>query len=112
VDQEAANVKKCLSAGFRYVTVISADPKKLEQLRNAIAPEVAEEDRERVCFFSPEQLLPFMQEIAMKSMSTEKTVRGYKLKTNYRPTDRAEIREQAIVRVVANSLKKLKELKK
>ncbi|MDP2705515.1 MAG: type IV secretion system DNA-binding domain-containing protein [bacterium] len=112
VDQEAANVKKCLSAGFQYVTVISADPRKLEQLRNAIALEVTEEDRERVCFFSPEQLLPFMQEIAMKSMSTEKTVKGYKLKTNYRPTDSAEIREQAIVRVVANSLKKLKELKK
>jgi hypothetical protein len=112
VDQEAGNVKKCLSAGFNYVAVICSDAKKIEQLRKSVVSEIEPGEMERVRFFSPDQVLSFIQEIAAQSVSTEKTVRGYRVKTNYHPSGGEEIRKQAIAQVIVGAIKRIKGAKK
>lgn len=112
VDQEAGNVKKCLLAGFSYVAVICSDAKKIEQLRKSINSEIEPGEMERVRFYSPDQILSFIQEIAAQSVSTEKTVKGYRVKTNYRPGGGEEIRKQAIAQVIVGAIKRIKGAKK
>ena len=114
IDQEVANVKKCLLAGFQYVAVICADIKKLEQLKKAVMLEIASGEIERVNFLSPEEILPFVQELAERTITVEKTVRGYKVKSNYRSAGGKdqELRKQAIAQVIAGAIKRLKGVKK
>jgi hypothetical protein len=112
VDQETENVKKCLLAGFTYVVVICSDVKKMGQLKNSIVPEIEAGEINRVRFFSPDHILSFIQEIAAQSISTEKTVRGYRVKTNYRSGGGEEIRKQAIAQVIVDAIKRIKETKK
>jgi len=112
VDQEVSNVKKCLEAGFNCVAVICTDAKKLEQLKNSVTSEIEKKEIERVYFFSPDDFLSFVQELSKQSISSENTVRGYRVKVNYRAGDNPEIRNQVISQVIANTIKRFKGTKK
>jgi hypothetical protein len=107
---EQGNVEKCLAAGYRYIAVVSPDAKRLAKLRAAIGTRVIGADSERLRFFTPENLLSFVQELEVEQLNTEKTVRGYRVRTTYRAVgnDEAKDRREAVSRVVAKAVTRLR----
>jgi hypothetical protein len=61
-------------------------------------------------FFTPENLLSFVQELEVEQLNTEKTVRGYRVRTTYRAVgnDEAKDRREAVSRVVAKAVTRLR----
>jgi hypothetical protein len=109
-EHEAGNVQKCLAAGFDHVAVVSAERKSLSRLRDVINQEVGEHHRDRVRYLTPEDLFAFLEEIEAHAASTGGTVRGYKVKVQYKPVDEAakKGRRQAVGQVILQALRRLK----
>jgi hypothetical protein len=110
---ELGNVRKGLAAGYQHVAVLSPDARRLAKLRSVIEPDLTASERDRVHFFVPDELFAFVQDLEVRSLDKEATVRGYKVKTSYRPVDPHESgnRRQVVSEVVAKSVKRL-EIKK
>ncbi len=109
-DHELGNVQKCLAAEFSHVVVVSADRKTLRQVSAALESAFDEESRRRVRCLTPEELFAFLDELDATAASKEETVRGYKVKVQYKPlgAGEKETRRQAISQVIARALKRMK----
>jgi len=107
-EHELANLQKCLAAGFSHVAVISTDRKALKKVRD-LAATLDEQERERVHFFTAEELFAFLGELDAHAAAKEETVMGYKVKVRYQPLDEKEqqLRKQSIFGVMTRSLKRL-----
>ena len=107
---EAANVQKCLAAGFEQVVVVAADNKALGKLKKAMLSAIPEAERSRLHFEMPDGLFALLASLdAAMSVSSE-TVRGYKVNLKYSAvgTDEKVAKRQAISRVIAGAFKRLK----
>ena len=105
---ELGSVRKSLSAGFGFVVLVAADEKHLAKLRQPIEAELSAEEKQKVRFFTPDELFAFIQEQDVAEMEKERTVRGYKVKSNYRPVGGADNseRQEKISKVIAKSIKR------
>jgi hypothetical protein len=108
-EHEHGNVRKCLAAGFKYMAVVTPTTKRLSSLEQAIKPQLSDAERERVRFFLPEDLFTFLQELEVKQLDKENNVKGYKVKTTFRPLngDDMKYRRDAVSQVVAKALKRI-----
>lgn len=78
-DHERGNVEKCLAAGYSQVWLTSPDPKHLDALRSAIAPALPKMARDRVRFFSPDDLIGELDRLAALDPPSTSTVLGYEV---------------------------------
>jgi hypothetical protein len=110
-DHELGNVQKCLEAGFDHVVVVTKNTKRLERLKEVIGPRLAPAERERVQFLTPDSLFAFIQELEIRDLNTEQTVRGYKVRTirHRLDHDESQSRREAVTQVVAKAMKRLDE---
>ncbi|MGA8148732.1 MAG: hypothetical protein WB870_14365 [Gallionellaceae bacterium] len=108
-DWELQNVEKCLSAGYEEVLVVSTNARHLKSLAQFIPENLDETVRNKVHYFSPEDLIEYLDQISPATpVATESTVRGYKVKVTRQtlsPADLAE-RRSAVAQVIARSLAK------
>lgn len=106
-DYEAGNLRKCLAAGFEEVVLLAPDEKKLRKLEAALLERVPAEDRRRVAFLTPEELLARLA--AAHRPPEETKVGGYSVRVSYRsPSAGADAeRKRTIASVLAKSLGKL-----
>ena len=109
-EHELKNVEKCLSAGFRHVTVISAEKKTIGKLREFMSSHLDREHADRVQVLLPEEFFSFLETIATPLPGKESTVRGYKVKVKYRPGEEREnkARSQAIAETIGQALRRFK----
>jgi hypothetical protein len=110
-DHEIGNVEKCLEAGFDDVVLLSLHRGTLGKVRQAAETRVAENDRGRLHFMSPEEFFTFLD--AQAPAATETTVGGYKVKVKYRPADgeAASRKSKAVSEILLKSVKRMKEKK-
>ncbi len=108
IEKEIQNVRKCVEAGFELIAVVASDSKKLQKVETAIRGALLPPDLERVKFFTPDALFAFIEALEALDASKEVTVRGYKVKVNYRTVDQATKvdRNAVISKVLAGSLKR------
>ncbi|MCK9345060.1 MAG: hypothetical protein M0P64_02965 [Candidatus Pacebacteria bacterium] len=108
-DWELQNVEKCLSAGYEEVLVVSTNARHLKSLARFIPANLDEAVRDKVRYFSPEDLIEHLDQVVSTTpTTTESTVRGYKVKVTSQalsPSDIAE-RRSAVAQVIARSLSK------
>jgi hypothetical protein len=104
---ELGNVQKCLAAGYRPTIVLSADPKALKRLRNAVSSTLEPTLMESVLFLQPEDLL---SHLASAPAGTTQTIRGYRVNVNYQRTAQREekIKKAALSNVILGAIKRLK----
>lgn len=109
--QELGNIQKCLSAQFDKVILVSPHRKLLNQVKELVAVSVPQKDLSKIFFFTPEEFFGFMEEEAAGEATSESTVRGYKVKTNFRPLceKEKEVRKQTITQTILRALRRLKE---
>ena len=108
MEHELVNIQKCIAGGFERVVFISSDKKVLNNASKLASTELSEQDRKRVQFLSPEDFISFMDEQEAKAASTEKTVRGYKVKTSFTPVSETErkARKKVIAETILTALRK------
>lgn len=107
-EHELANIQKCLAAGYATVVLIARDAKALRAVQSAAEAALAAETLEHLRFLSPEEFLSYLEELSAAAASTEESVRGYKVKVNYKPVSKseAEARRQALSKILLERAKR------
>ncbi|WP_369177921.1 hypothetical protein [Candidatus Thiodubiliella endoseptemdiera] len=83
-DWESSNITKCFSASFDYVIILSSERQHLNKIKNDISNEFKDKiKKEKLLFFTVDELMEFLDTIKANSASTESTVSGYKVKVSY-----------------------------
>jgi hypothetical protein len=80
VVQEIENVRKCLAAEFTYVLAISEIESRLKKIRAGVRKTESSDAFKRTRYFLIADAEHFIQSIAAESKTSERTVRGYKVK--------------------------------
>ncbi len=101
VEHELGNLRKCLSAGFGGIVAIVPDKRRREKLAKRAAEEAI---AARV--ISPEEIVSFLDEVAVGSATAESTVRGYKVKVKRQAMSQGDLagRRSAVAEVIARSI--------
>jgi hypothetical protein len=111
---ELGNLRKCITAGYKHVVATSPDEARLVKLKKLVTGELNRDELSHVKFLVPEELLAFIQEVAVTQLDRERTVGGYKVKTQYKSLDADERRDrrQTISKIVANASNRVHQRKK
>jgi hypothetical protein len=109
VEQEVANVSKCLAAGYPQVVLVSMKKKRLARVRAALVERLPPEDVSRVLFLAPEELSLYLDSLGA-APATEETVGGYRVEVEYAAPDEAAraSRAKAIADLIARRMKEKK----
>ena len=107
---ELDNIRKCLAAGYGAVLVLCHEKGQLSRIRQLAAESLAPEARGRIRCLAPEDLVRFLDERQAARAEQRKTVRGYRVKVNYKATDPAaqQQKQDAIARLIAGSMRKMR----
>jgi hypothetical protein len=110
LEQEIANLRKCVAAGCDHVCAVSLDAAFLRRLATATSQEMTSQECERIQLFSPEEFLAF---IGTKTVPVEtKRVAGYDVKVRHSSGDASERdRKRAIADVMLKSVRRMRERK-
>ena len=109
IDHEVGNVAKCVKAGFAQIAVVGVSPDKLDKIRGAVTNSLGPEVTARVSFFLPDAFLAILENLPPPTPLplTEKRVRGWtsKAKRTVLPPEETKAREDAMVKLIAESMK-------
>lgn len=109
-DYEVQNIRKCLSANFSPVVMLSSDARHLEKIRQLAVKDLSDAELSQVNFFSPEEFHLWLEDLGGETIGSEETVKGFKVKVKLKPGDKQEhsTRKKAISDVVFGALKSIK----
>jgi hypothetical protein len=109
-DYELSNIKKCIEAGFNEIILCSQKENTLEKIKEAVFEKLAAEDQEKILYFQPEALIAYLEEKAAQLGKREETVRGYKVKTRFKPVseEQKKAKQEAVTKVILESMRRLK----
>lgn len=109
-EHELGNVQKCLAAGFERVILVSTKKNMLNKVRSLAKESLSENEFAHVGFGTPEEVFALLEAFDAEAATTEETVKGYKVKVEYKPVGEGEkrARRQAVSQVIAKALKRLK----
>jgi hypothetical protein len=111
-EHELGNVLKCLSAGYDQVLVISSSVRHLGTVERHIVEQLSADQRQQVNFLTPDKLLAHLDS-TQPDDTTEKNIRGYRVKVSRRSVPHAEAksRQETVTKVIAQSVMRLREKK-
>jgi hypothetical protein len=106
VEQEVANLTKCLRAKFDHILFVCADARRREKVRAALAS--VQPDVQNVIFLGPDDVVTVLDRVDPATQPTEATIRGYKVKVSRQSVSASDItaRRSAVAEVIARSLSK------
>jgi hypothetical protein len=110
-EDELLNVQKCIAAGYENVIVVAGDKKALTKIQGHVLHSLETAIHKRVSFLLPEEFLPHLERLQLKQApSTEKVVRGYRVKVNYKVNDAEEnnLKKEAITGVIVQAMRRMK----
>jgi hypothetical protein len=106
---EVHNIEKCIAAGYDPVIAISNDKKGIELMQKQVNETLDANTRKKVFVMEPEQLFFYLDTETAKEATTEKRVKGYRVKVEYSasPQEETKQRRESVAKAVLNSLKKV-----
>jgi len=113
-EHELQNIEKCFRAGYQKVLICTPEKKRIDSLKNLISEKLEPAQLDNVFIMQPDELsLFFEQQTKEPIQSTEKIVKGYRVKIEYNDISDTEKRQkrEAIGGVIAQSLRRLKKEK-
>ncbi len=110
VEHEIRNLEKCAVGGFTHMVSVSPEAKRAREIEQAARQAIESTAFARMRFLTPDGLFAFVQEMDAKQAAKETTVKGYKVKVNYKPMNDADrlARTDEVSAVVAKSLRRMK----
>lgn len=105
---ELHNVQKCLSAGYDEIIVCSNDAKHLENIKRKVDSQLTPDERKRVSIYEIQELFKYFDEQIIKESTTEKTLKGYRVKVNYESTSHEEMQRKHdnVIKTISKAIKK------
>jgi hypothetical protein len=105
---ELNNLSKCLAAGYDYAILVSSDKRVLAAAEREMRSEVNTQQMDRVRFITPEGFMPLLAELDAKSAARTTTIRGYRVKVQYRALSEEDkqARQVLLADVIAKSLRR------
>ena len=115
---EVENVLKCVNGPFTHVAFITADLRKLEQVRERVNARLSEKDSARVGFYQVETFIEYLRGFPKAtvehsapptpSKSTKKKVKGWTVKTKVteQTTEENRERENEAIKAIGEMLRK------
>jgi len=105
-DHELGNIEKCLACTYTHVVMLASHKKHQTSLQRFISEALDDNDKKRVSFLLPEDVPGFLDGYPIAQAPTERTVKGYTVRSRVKETDPTEAlaRRKAIAQVVARSL--------
>lgn len=109
-EHELGNIQKCLAGGFDQVAVLATEKATLGRIRKAAHESLGGAEQARVQFFQPEELFAWLKEQDSQMPPVTSTVRGYRVKVQYQPPERAvaATKRKAVTQVIAKALGRIK----
>lgn len=109
-DHEVENIRKCLAAGFQEIAVIARDKRQLARMERHAGAALDEGSLGRVSFLAPEDVVELFDRAAESYEPAPTEVCGYRVRVkSSHATGDAEARRQAIARVVAASIRRIRD---
>ncbi len=105
---EMHNIQKCISAGYDLIIATAPESSTLEKIRLAISQTITESSK--VLVLPPDALAQYLDENLVSESNTETRIKGYRVKVEYKTLseEEQEQKQNAIAKVVADSIKKKK----
>ena len=115
---EVENVLKCVNGPFTHVAFITADLRKLEQVRDRVSARLSEKDAMRVGFYQVETFIEYLRGLPKVSVEqaapptaskpTKKKVKGWTVKTKVteQTTEESQKREDEAMKAIGEMLRK------
>lgn len=82
-DWEVHNIEKCLAAGYDEVIVCSNDAKNLEKIKAQVDKKLKTEQKTNIYVLNPQEAFVYFDKQIVQKVSTEKVVKGYRVKVEY-----------------------------
>jgi len=107
---ELGNIRKCLKAGYSQVILVTQKPKRLRNIEELAKKELKAKEFALVQFMTPNDLFPWLDQQVVETKSSEQTVKGYRVKVNYKTVSDQEgvDRQNSLSRIVSRSIKRKK----
>mgnify|MGYP001252428945 CR=1 FL=1 len=115
---EVENVLKCVNGPFTHVAFITADLRKLEQVRERVTSRLSEKDATRVGFYQVETFIEYLRGLPKAaveqpapptpSKTTKKKVKGWTVKTKVteQTDEESRKREEEAMKAIGEMLRK------
>ncbi len=114
-EHELQNIEKCFQAGYQKILICTPEKRRIDSLKKLIFEELEPAQVENIFLMLPDELYLFFEQHTKEEpiRSTEKIVKGYRVKIEYNDISDAEKKQkrEAIGGVIAQSLRRLKEKK-
>jgi DNA helicase HerA-like ATPase len=111
-EHELQNIEKCFRAGYQKILICTPEKKRIDSLKKLISEKLEPTQSDNIFLMLPDELyLFFEQQIQEESrQSTEKIVKGYRVKIEYNDLSDAEKerKREVVGGVIARSLSRLK----
>jgi hypothetical protein len=104
---EVHNIQKCFAAGYDAILACSNEKRSIDAIRRKAETVLDEMTKGKLKFLLPEQLFAFFAEEGARDASTEKRIKGYRVKVNYSavPFDEAKDLNDSIVKMVTDAMR-------
>ena len=105
---ETHNIIKCVNAGYEVVVAVASDKKGVEVMQKQVKENLSDALQERIFVFEADQLFHFLDQENAKEASTEKRMKGFRVKVEYNAVSEETMKKKkdSISKMVLDSLKK------
>ena len=105
---ETHNIIKCVNAGYEVVVAVASDKKGVEVMQKQVKENLSDGLKERIFVFEADQLFHFLDQENAKEASTEKRMKGFRVKVEYNAVSEETMKKKkdSISKMVLDSLKK------
>ena len=110
IEYEVQNIKKCFTAGYPLVFLISNNQKHLNDIRALAISEVEQSFHSLLYFVSKDEFVSQLDLLlAQRSQPTEIRAKGYRVKLNYRASNDTANQQRNLKDIIVSSLRKNKD---
>jgi len=88
---EVHNIEKCLAAGYETIVAVAKDVKSARSMRKKIEQSLNETLRKKVLLLETDGLFLYLDKEIAKEATTEKRVKGYRVKVEYEAVSEKEM---------------------
>lgn len=100
VDYEVQNLKKCIKAGFAHILMLCKSDAHLRNIRLKAQEVLNEKKFKMIEFAHPDSFVEYIETKTAKNTSTEKRVRGYRVKANYNTSTNLDAKKQELKKII------------
>ena len=102
---ELQNIQKCLDAGYTMIVSIASEKKTLTKIQEEVKAHIP---KANIYYFTPEDLVSYLDSQSAKEASTETRMKGYRVKVEYNTlsSEETKTKREGIMKTIIQSIQK------